>query len=453
MKKIIIFLQIIFIVSVLNLHAQVILSTNGSYDTFQGGSISWTMGEPITETIGNSNNELTQGFHQTDLYSEHVIAIPEGWSYISSFLSPIDPDIENLMQEIITESNLVIMMSTGGILAPPPFSIKTLGSWDSYLGYKVKMDSQDELYIKGDLTINSIDFPAGQYLIPVLTNVVTPITEVFADPENDIHYLLDIYTNEVYWPNGGIFTLSDLLPGKGYLANFKNPVTLTFPDYNNLSKSSIANINAPLDEPWGLTRTSDFHLISIDESAIRELDDIDYIGAFNSEGMCVGYSYLDHSGYNALLTVFGDDMLTSQIDGAIEGEQISFKGFSTSTQEEKMFQPEFSTGFTNHDGLFTLFGISGITTFRNLSSETGKNDLANQVSVYPNPADNYVMISYPSLEEAANVRLITIDGQLIMSSQLNGDMVKLNVTGVKPGMYILQFETRDQRANKRLVIQ
>ena len=43
-----------------------IISTSGNYDYNANNSISWTIGELVIETESNSNNTLTQGFHQTN---------------------------------------------------------------------------------------------------------------------------------------------------------------------------------------------------------------------------------------------------------------------------------------------------------------------------------------------------------------------------------------------------
>jgi len=63
-------LIVVFSAFMLNLSAQQtspeIISTSGNYDSNTNNSISWTIGELVIETENNSNNTLTQGFHQND---------------------------------------------------------------------------------------------------------------------------------------------------------------------------------------------------------------------------------------------------------------------------------------------------------------------------------------------------------------------------------------------------
>jgi hypothetical protein len=51
----------------LNINAQEIISSSGNYFENSNGSISMTIGEPITETFSNESNILTQGFQQSRL--------------------------------------------------------------------------------------------------------------------------------------------------------------------------------------------------------------------------------------------------------------------------------------------------------------------------------------------------------------------------------------------------
>jgi hypothetical protein len=49
------------------LQAQEVVTTAGSYGETTSGSLSWTIGEPVIETITNETNTLTQGFQQSKL--------------------------------------------------------------------------------------------------------------------------------------------------------------------------------------------------------------------------------------------------------------------------------------------------------------------------------------------------------------------------------------------------
>ncbi|TXB66995.1 T9SS type A sorting domain-containing protein [Vicingus serpentipes] len=50
-----------------SVNAQEVISTQGDSYSNGGNSIDFTIGEPVTETVSDGTNDLTQGFHQTNL--------------------------------------------------------------------------------------------------------------------------------------------------------------------------------------------------------------------------------------------------------------------------------------------------------------------------------------------------------------------------------------------------
>ncbi len=68
-------LNLIFVgvlMATFSLSAQEVITAQGDYFTASNGSLSWTLGEPITETFSNGSNDLTQGFQQTKLIATLV---------------------------------------------------------------------------------------------------------------------------------------------------------------------------------------------------------------------------------------------------------------------------------------------------------------------------------------------------------------------------------------------
>jgi hypothetical protein len=67
----------------------VLLSNDGDYTTLVNGSISWSIGEPVSETYSGPNNILTMGFHQPEL-AIHVLIQEQGMdSQILVYPNPV----------------------------------------------------------------------------------------------------------------------------------------------------------------------------------------------------------------------------------------------------------------------------------------------------------------------------------------------------------------------------
>lgn len=84
-----------------------VIATAGDHFIAPTFSLSWTLGEPVTETISNDDLMLTQGFHQGSEFKLTAIREPLAEQFdITVFPNPT-PDILNIrfnseMNEIIT---------------------------------------------------------------------------------------------------------------------------------------------------------------------------------------------------------------------------------------------------------------------------------------------------------------------------------------------------------------
>ena len=90
------------------IHAQEVVSSAGSYVETTSGSLSWTVGEPVIETITDGTNTLTQGFQQSKLT---VTAINDlKVSGIELFVYP-NPTNSFLSIEVKTDKQRYLLLS------------------------------------------------------------------------------------------------------------------------------------------------------------------------------------------------------------------------------------------------------------------------------------------------------------------------------------------------------
>nr|NQU90832.1 SBBP repeat-containing protein [Bacteroidota bacterium] len=419
--------------------AQRLSAYEGSYYITGRSNASW-LGDDDTTPLHAYTGEEDVFVLTLEDKTGQQITIPQGWSYISTYLDPADPAVENMMAEIVGDGNLTIMLGDGGIYAPDPFFINTLGNWNVNKGYKVKMSTEDILMVDGsELGYDTLAVPAGQYLIPVLSSTSKSLDNVFEDPENDILYLVDIYSNKVYWPGGEITTLTDLVPGKGYLGQFINDVVLDFSAKDNVAYNPKP-ASAPAAGPWACVRTMDFHLISLSGQAMANLNSAHYIGAFDVEGNCIGYTAMKGQTDNTLLTVYGDDEFTTAKDGAGEGEHIFFRSYNATNNFESGLTAVYSSLFPNHNGLFASNGLSGITDFK--ESATGINDAATTgiVQIYPNPATDIFKIQVRAGEVVRSISIRSVNGVLIRDIQTDKNNLQISISDLQKGIYYIELK-------------
>lgn len=95
------------------LQSQEVVTTSGGYAESTSAKVTWTVGEPVTETVIGTNSILTQGFNQGDLIITLVKNPEESGLILKVFPNPandrvnisvVQTEIENL-RYILTDIN------------------------------------------------------------------------------------------------------------------------------------------------------------------------------------------------------------------------------------------------------------------------------------------------------------------------------------------------------------
>ncbi|MCF8366579.1 MAG: IgGFc-binding protein, partial [Bacteroidales bacterium] len=164
-------------------------------------------GEPVESTTVMFNITVY------DPLSGHVICIPEGWSLISSYNDPANPDMEDIFADLVASGKVEFVFNQDGIFWPSQ-NINLFEGWDVKKGYKIKMNEEGCLGIIGEMPEDkSFTAPVGVSYVPVLCSEPVAAVDIFSQMGDDLQYAFDIYDQLVYWPEGGLFTLNTLEPG------------------------------------------------------------------------------------------------------------------------------------------------------------------------------------------------------------------------------------------------
>ena len=85
-----------------------VYSSSGGYYTGASATLSWTIGEPVIETVSNTNNIITQGFHQTNYEVTSVSDNPDLGFNISVFPNPVSNTLQISISSLVDNSTLKI---------------------------------------------------------------------------------------------------------------------------------------------------------------------------------------------------------------------------------------------------------------------------------------------------------------------------------------------------------
>ncbi len=360
--------------------------------------------------------------------ADQIVDLPAGWLGISSYIIPENPALDVVMAGV--DDYLQIMLGNPGVYWPSQ-NINTIGNWNTYVGYKVKMNQAASLEMFGIPAEPTVTFPAGIHYLPVLSSEAVD-NSVLGDVGNALQYAFNIQAGTVYWPAGQLYTIQMLEPGVGYLIKLVSGATF---DFSGKTATTGNVVIPPVVSPWNvISNTGNVHLISIAESAMSDLMPGDIIGVFDGTGSCTGLVEINKTNENTLLVVYGDDASTTDIDGMQAGEPMNFRLFRPSGSEEftlnVTYNPELNAGTFESNGTSMITGLK-------VGSLSVGTDNTGSFMVYPNPSQGLF-----NVVANGNYQLTVVDtkGQIVYSQKGNNNTT-LDLTLQGKGIYFVKFTT------------
>jgi|GEM_PF-4324568 len=290
-----------------------------------------------------------------------TITLNQGWNAWSSYANPTSKlSMEDVLNPIVDD---MIVTQHFTELYYPEYGINTFGNMNNSHGYMTKMANAAVLIISGNMADPTINLTEGWNLMPVLSECAVAAADLFSTM-SELVIAVDPAGNGIYYPGGGIYTLTSLLPGKAYWVKVGADVEYTYPEcLNSKTNSSSTSLRSNNNTNWNdVNYTGINHVIVIDENATKLLQNGDKIGAFTSNGQCAGL--VEYTGGQIGLNLCGDDVSTRLADGFIENEAISFRLYRPASGEEFNLEVSYDTEAPNADGLFVVNGVSVITDFK-----------------------------------------------------------------------------------------
>ena len=374
------------------------------------------------------------------LLTGQYVELPEGWSLISSYLVPDDASFDQIFADQLENGTINILIGEKGIFWPG-FNINTLGAWDIYQGYKIKMNDFDRAGIAGTMVENkTVHLPKGTSYLPVLSDVPVSADELFVPLAGKLNFAFDLLDGLIYWPQGDIYTLEFLLPGRAYLIGLSEEGSVYYDDDDNFAKNNVKSESAyPSGFPQ-FVKTGSPHLVSIAHQALENiLEAGDLIAAFNGKDQCVGAVAYTGNSNNLGLVVFGDDQTTNLKDGLNDGEEIRIRGIKSASHEFIDLDATWNTAMPNYK-YFSENGLSAISELKASALSVNDPDTV-AVDVYPNPAKELISFRMHNAENAI-VEIYDNMGRMVLKSEINKDQNTCNVSHLSAGVYVVKIHTQ-----------
>jgi hypothetical protein len=301
-----------------------------------------------------------------------------------------------------------------------------------------------------------LNVPAGWSYLPVPSKCEVAIDEVLSGfPEIDI--IKDVAENGVYWPEYGINTLENLVPGMAYLIRSSADILVELPACLGKSVTNNHQQSKANTSPWVLSQpTPNSHLIGFDPKAMNSLQRGDIIGVFTQQGICAGYTEIINPQGANYITVFGKDNSDPTNHGFSEGENFVFKLFRPADALESEIVVVFDEVKSND----LKFATNGITIVKEAKLKSQQiSDLGGmaELEISPNPAESFVTLHVNNLvDEQLKISVINPIGKVIFTQETfvnNADAeVKIDCSAFAKGIYLVAVNGRQTMITDKLVI-
>jgi hypothetical protein len=374
--------------------------------------------------------------------------IRDGWSGTSIYMEPAgSSSIEDVFSVYEPDMVITVRQNPHGLWWPSQ-NINTIGNITTEMGYKAKMNVESNTMIFGTEVANkTVDLPEGASYLPIKVTAPLDATDVVTALGDDMLLIFDIYNNDLIWPGGGINTLDMLYPDYAYMISMLNAASYTFAMPTGPVPPEPQQPEEMRVDGWNdVVNTGTVHFISITPDAQKDFQTGDYIGVFNSDGLCVGVVEYKGEGESLFLPAYGDDAVTDNVDGLLEGEHMTFK--LNRNGVEYGLTPTYSTEMPNYDGAFEVNGMSKINEFKMGSTAIGENELST-LSIYPNPSTGVFNID--GISDAVNVVVTNVQGQVVYTGTV-AERSQLDLSSQPKGVYFIEIRAEQSVRTEKVVI-
>ncbi len=401
-------------------------------------------------------------------FDTHLLAIPAGWSGISSQVQPAEANIELLFASI--EDQMVAVQNLDDTYWPDS-GINTLNTWGFHAAFKIKMEEEASLEIHGQLSDdNSLHLDQGWNLMPVLSQSPVEVSGMFQHAVHELELIKEIGGESVYWPAQDISTLGYLLPGRAYMVKANADFGVSFPDdavradahdhpdaqdypgaqdYPDAQdRAGTQYDNTSRNTPWSIpVPTGSSHLIAIPSHVVSAYAPGDYIGAFTPGGLAAGILRLENLDNNQYLVVYANDSLEVGTNAFMEGESISLLYHDSSNDLDYHLLVSWDDQFP-HGGIFFHEGISGISALE--IDQTGIAETITKSRIYPNPARRAVTVSL-SGTEGGRLSIRNASNQTVLETDIM-DELQLDLGHLRRGIYFFHIKGMDHYETHKVII-
>ena len=379
-----------------------------------------------------------------------VLALNAGWNMASSYIQTENMSIEVIMAPIL--SQVIIVKDNLGLAYLPEWGFNGIGSWDNTQGYQLKLNDEAVIDMAGVIVepeLTPINLVEGWNMIAYLRSEPASVDAVFDAFTSEIIIVKDVM-GMAYLPEWGFNGIGDMLAGQGYQIKLHASHVLTYnanDDGYRMTQTPPVD-NRPIVVDFDKNTGSNMHLLIPEQAWNNPVTSKDEIYVYDAKGDMVGAAKITFP--NTLITLWGNDLLTTEKDGLYDAEEWRLVLYSEKSNTSQSVSLELSTGDSG-------FEKDALVIASQITESNYEKGLALYNSV-PNPASNFTEISfYLNKEMDLTLRLFNIIGEEIKLitagiKSAGYHTAQVDVNQLAPGSYFYQLQVDDAQLTKRLEV-
>ena len=262
--------------------------------------------------------------------------LTEGWNLVSTRVSPVDSALAQALADIAGNYSIILSFEKKALTYDPALpQYSTLTSIDGAHGYWIRMNNDAFLTVQGQRLSSddmSIELEQGWNLVSYLGSSYQPVVNALASIDGKYTAVLGYESGATsYYPSlpKELNTLHIMNPSQAFWIYMTEAATLEYSQSTSTSWRSESEAQIMSNKPQSslaiATTNSWVNVYSTNSTYNgKPLPEGTVITAIGEDGRKLGKTKVRESGSYGVLSVYGDDSYTAEVDGARRGEQISF---------------------------------------------------------------------------------------------------------------------------------
>ena len=256
-----------------------------------------------------------------------TLNLPGGWSMFSLNIIPDDFDMTNILSAIVDE--VILVKNSMGQAYLPAFTFNGIGDLNNSEGYQIKLSTPQTLTLSGNYIYPEnypINLLGGWNIISYLRTEEADISSVLAGLNEASNLILAKNAmGQAYLPEFNFNGIGSMVPGQGYQIKLVQADTLVYLDNN--SQYRLANLPViNTQTSWckdPIITDNNMTVIIPDNSWDKLPSKHAEILAYDELGEIIACA--KYTSPVTVLTIWGNDEITTDKDGMYVSEQTSFK--------------------------------------------------------------------------------------------------------------------------------